>query len=143
MRLILATVVERAADRCHIRVLGESGARKAGYTEPFRARAASVGPGCLVAIDVTTEPPLIAWRWFPATVLAVRAEQVRLDEPFHGVIEAAHVAPAPAIGELVYVTNGLSAGWRIDATADDPNRAESVLREIEELYLRQGWVQPG
>lgn len=47
MRLALATVVERADDHCRVRVLDESETREASYTEPFRARAASVGPGCL------------------------------------------------------------------------------------------------
>lgn len=89
---------------------------------------------------MTTVPQLVAWRWFPATVVEVEVEFVRLDEPFHGVIDAAPVVPSPGIGTVVFVTTGLSDGWRIDATAEDPDQAQSVLREIEELYLRQGWA---
>lgn len=141
MNLILAMVVEHAADRCRVRVLGEPEIREAGYTEPFRPRADSLGPGCLVAIDVSAEPPLIAWRWFPATVLAVEADHLRLDEPFHGVVEATPVVPPPALGETVYVTTGLSDGWRVDATSDDPERAIAALPEIEDLYAQMGWAR--
>lgn len=140
MRLILGRVVEATADHCLVRLPGEPEPRTAGYTEPFRPRADSIGPGCLVALDMAVEPPLVAWRWFPATVLTVEADRVRVDEPFHGVVEAAPVDPAPTVGETVYATTGLSDGWRIDAGAYDPERATAVLPQIEELYMRQGWT---
>ncbi|MBC8091283.1 MAG: hypothetical protein H7Y15_04945, partial [Pseudonocardia sp.] len=104
MQLILATVTERTVDHCRVCVLGEAEVRTTGYTEPFRPRAASLGPGCLVAIDVSAEPPLVAWRWFPATVLGV--DPLTLDEPFHGVIEATPMDPPPEIGDTVYVATG-------------------------------------
>lgn len=91
--MILAVVVDSAADHCNVRVLGESEVSQAGYSEPFRPRAGSIGPGCLVAIDRGTEPPLVAWRWFPAVVTGVDSDRLTLDEPFHGTIEASRVDP--------------------------------------------------
>lgn len=102
--LTLALVVDRTADRCTLRVLGEPDVRRAGWSDPFRPRAGSLGPGSLVAVDVAAAPPVVVWRWFPATVLAVDEGGVRLDEPHHGVIDAAAVVPAPSVGEAVHVT---------------------------------------
>lgn len=139
--MILAIVVEGGADGCRVRVLGQTAIREAGYTEPFRPRAGSVGPGCLVALDVTTEPVRIVWRWFPATVSAVEDDRLVLDEPFHGVVEApVPVDSAPVVGETVYATTGLSDGWRIDAGGHDPERATAVLPQVVGLYLRHGWA---
>lgn len=85
--MTLAMVVDAADDHCRVRILGGSEVRTAGYSEPFRPRADSIGPGRLVAIDVTTEPP------------------------------------PPAIGDTVTATTGLADGWRVDATATEPERA--------------------
>jgi hypothetical protein len=138
MRLTLALVVDRTADRCTVRVLGEPDARTAGYSAPFRPRAGSLGPGSLVAVDLATTPPEVVWRWFPATVLAVDEGRVRLAEPHHGVVEAAAVGPAVRVGQVVHVTTALGDGWRIDAPADDPERARAALSDVAALYERTG-----
>lgn len=140
MEMTLALVVEHTADRCRVRVLGGSEVSPAGYAEPFRPRAGSIGPGHLVAIDPATAPPLVTWRWFPAVVLRVDGERITLDEPFHGTIEAPPVTPPPAVGGTVYATTGLSDGWRVDATADEPERAAAVLPQIADLDARNGWA---
>jgi hypothetical protein len=45
----------------------------AGWSEPFRPRAAGLGPGSLVAVDLAAVPSAVVRRWFPATVLALDA----------------------------------------------------------------------
>lgn len=65
-------------------------------------------------------------------------DRLLLDEPFHGVVEAPTPDPAPAVGEVVYITTGLSDGWRVDAGVTAPERAVTALPRIEELYARLG-----
>lgn len=122
----LALVVDRTTDRCTVRDLGEPDTRTAGYSTPFRPRAGGLGPGSLVAVDVAVTPPPVVWRWFPATVLAVDARCVRLDEPHHGV------------GQVVHVTTALGDGWRIDAPADRPERARAALPDVAAFNERMG-----
>jgi hypothetical protein len=76
----------------------------------------------------------------PAVVIGVHGDHMTLDEPFHGTVEAPPVDPPPAIGEVVYVTTGLSEDWRVDATADEPERAAAALPQVAELYARNGWA---
>ena len=138
--LALALVVDRATDGCTVRVLGEPDARRAGYAAPFRTRAGSLQPGWLVAVDTASSPPEVVWRWFPATVLAVHRDGVRLAESHHGVVDAAAVEPPPSVGDVVHVTTALAEGWRIDAPADRPERARTALPDVVALYERMGWT---
>ncbi len=117
-----------------------AGRPTAGCSAPFRPRAGSLGPGSLVAVDLATTPPEVVWRWFPATVLAVDEDRVRLDEPHHGVVEATAVGPALRVGQAVHVTTALGDGWRIDAPADDPERARAALPDVVAFYRRMGWA---
>jgi hypothetical protein len=136
MHLTLALVVDRTADRCTVRLLDKPDVRTVGCSVPFRPRATSLGPGRLVAVDLAAAPPVVVWRWFPATVLAVGEGRVRLAEPHHGVVEAAAVDPAPAVGDVVHVTTALSDGRRIDAPAGAPERARAALPDVAAVYAR-------
>jgi hypothetical protein len=141
MQLALGLVVGRLPDGCSVTPLGGSGPLRAGFSEPFRSRAGSLPDGSLVALDTETTTPLVVWRWFPARVLAVTGDQLTLDEPMHGVIDArvnAALGRRPRVGEAVYASIGLTEDWRIDATEDDPAVAAGAFREIEALYRRLG-----
>lgn len=123
---------------CLVVPLGESQAQAASYAEPFRRNAASMSPGCLVALDRGVRPAAVVYRWFPARVLGIDGDRVELDEPFHGVISARvrHGVPAPDVGQTVYASIGLTDEWRIDATEGEVDAAAAALPEIDGLYAR-------
>jgi len=138
VELALAWVTELGDDGCLVVPVGESEAETASYAEPFRRNAASMSPGCLVALDRSATPAAVVYRWFPARVLVVDGARVECDEPFHGVINAyvRDGVPVPRISQTVYASIGLTDEWRIDATEADAHAAAAALSEIDDFYAR-------
>jgi hypothetical protein len=131
-----AAVVEAGDEAC---VVAAAGRRwSVGYAEPFRARAAELLPGHLVAVVADGPDDVVVWRWFDAVVLDVDADGVELWEPLHGRIRARARGVTPVLrpGTRAYASAGLpGADWWVAGPAGcDPAEADVELDEVRAFY---------
>jgi hypothetical protein len=78
MRFKLALVSEAHLEGCAIRWLDEDGVHPAGYSAPVLNRI-KIRPRQLVAVDTSSAPPAIVWRWFRGVVVYREQDYVVVD----------------------------------------------------------------
>ena len=139
MRLELATVISCEPGGCRVMPLGSQQAIDTRYSALVLNRV-RILPGQLVAVDMETDVPEVAWRWYRARVVE-SSESLLLVQDRERQISAARVAgleTAETPGDEVWVT-GMSNGWEVhDRVADgvpaDPDRIrEQVLPKIASI----------
>lgn len=72
--LRLAVAAKCGPDGCDVEELGTAHTRAARYSDAVR-NTIKIRPGDLVALDATTNPPQVVWRWWSGTVEAVDDER--------------------------------------------------------------------
>lgn len=85
----------------------------------------------LVAVDRSSAPPQLVWRWHRAEVLEVRPESVVVGA-FGMCVEATprHADLAPAIGDEVWVAGTSETYYVFDrVVAEQPEHADRLRRE--------------
>ncbi len=78
MNLQLAIAETCSPDGCQVRLLSDGRSLNATYLPRMKGRV-FVHPGQLVALDGTSNPPVIVWRWHRMKVLAAHSGGARLD----------------------------------------------------------------
>ncbi len=111
MNLQLAIAETCSPDGCQVKLLSDGRSVNATYLPRMKGRV-FVHPGQLVAIDSSSNPPVIAWRWHRMKVVAVQPGGATLDN--RGVDQVTGtLAPGLALdlqpGQTVFV-NGTQEG---------------------------------
>ncbi len=79
MNLQLAIAETCSPDGCQVKLLTDGRSLSATYLPRMKGRV-FVHPGQLVALDMASTPPVIAWRWHRMKVAAVQPGGARLDD---------------------------------------------------------------
>ncbi len=105
MNLQLAIAVTCSPDGCRVKLLSDERSLDANYLARMKGRV-FVHPGQLVALEMSSIPPVIVWRWHRMKVVEVLPGGARLDD--RGVNQLTGViAPGLALdlrpGQTVFV----------------------------------------
>ncbi len=134
MNLQLAVAETCGLDHCQVTMIDDGRSLNARYTALMINRM-KIYPGQLVAIDLETPEPEIAWRWHRARVIEASPEGASLEDPVGRRIDAVLV---PGLefslnsGDEVWIT-GFGPTMEIHAKIID-NRPSQAER-LKELIL--------
>ncbi len=79
MNIQLAIAKTCSPDGCQVKLLSDGSSLEATYLARMKGRV-FVHPGQLVALDRSSNPPVIVWRWHRMKVVAVQPGGARLDD---------------------------------------------------------------
>jgi hypothetical protein len=111
LNLKLAVADTCELDRCQVTLLDDGRSLSARYTAMMVTHQMKIYPGQLLAIDMDTVEPEIAWRWHRVRVLATSPEGASLEDPVGRRIDAVRV---PGLA------SGLTSGDEVWITGFDP-----------------------
>jgi hypothetical protein len=135
MNLQLGIAGPCGPDGCEVILLSDGRSLNATYLARMKGRV-FVHPGQLVALDMTTDEPVIAWRWHRMKVVEVVPGGARLDD--RGVNQVTGlVAPGLALelqpGQTVFVNGNQEGACEIHGVLEGD--ALVGVEEFEEVIL--------
>jgi hypothetical protein len=113
--LQLAIAETCSPDGCQVKLLSDGRSLEAVYLDRMKGRV-FVHPGQLVALDMTSAPPLIVWRWHRMKVLEVQPGGAKVDDRGINQLNGT-VAPGISLnlkpGQSVFVIGGQDGSCEI------------------------------
>ncbi len=135
MNLHLAIAETCGPDGCEVRLLSDGRSLNAVYLERMKGRV-FVHPGQLVALDLTNEAPVIAWRWHRMKVVEVLPGGARLDD--RGVNQVTGTIAAGLDlelqpGQTVFVNGNQEGACEIHGVLEGDAQSGEGLYELEKV----------
>jgi hypothetical protein len=135
LNLQLAIAETCGPDGCQVKLLSDGRSLSATYLPRMKGRV-FVHPGQLVAVDLSSGAPVIAWRWHRMKLVTVQPGGARLDD--RGVNEVTGViAPGLSLdlqpGQTVFVNGSQEGNCEIHGLLTGDARSGEQLSQPEQL----------